>query len=70
MTYFTVNVPEATPATLSIYDVNGRLVAQPFKGVIDAGKQYIEWQASVASGLYIATFTTTTQNKSVKVLVK
>ena len=57
-------------AVLTIYDVNGAVVATPFDGVLQAGKQYVEWRADVPAGVYVATLTTTQGVSTVKVLVK
>ena len=67
---FATNFAVATQATLAIYDVNGVLVATPFDGVLAAGKQYIEWNANVPAGIYIATLTTAQGVETVKLLVK
>ncbi len=67
---FAVNVPAATPATLTIYNVNGALVATPFNGELSGGKQYIEWAADVPAGMYIATLTTSQGVETVKLIVK
>lgn len=67
---FVTNMPQATQATLAIYNVNGRLVATPFDGVLKAGKQYIEWNANVPAGIYVATLTTQQGRQSVKLVIK
>ena len=69
-TLFAVNTPADTQATLAVYNVNGALVATPFDGVLAAGKQYIEWNANVPAGIYIATLTTAQGVETVKLLVK
>ncbi|MBR5843905.1 MAG: T9SS type A sorting domain-containing protein [Bacteroidaceae bacterium] len=67
---FATNFATATQATLAVYDINGALVATPFDGVLAAGKQYIEWNANVPAGIYLATLTTANGVETVKVLVK
>ena len=67
---FATNLATATQATLAIYDINGALVATPFEGVLAAGRQYIEWNANVPAGIYLATLTTAQGVETVKVLVK
>ena len=67
---FATNLAAATQATLAIYDINGALVATPFEGVLAAGKQYIEWNADVPAGIYLATLTTAYGVETVKLLVK
>ena len=69
-TLFAVNNPVATQAVLNVYDINGVLVAQVFDGVLDAGKQYVEWNANVSAGVYLATLTTARGVETVKILVK
>ena len=67
---FATNFATATQATLAIYDINGALVATPFDGVLAAGRQYIEWNANVPAGIYLATLTTANSVETVKLLVK
>ena len=67
---FVANMNATTQATLAIYDINGALVATPFDGVLAAGKQYIEWNANVPAGIYLATLTTANGVETVKILVK
>ena len=67
---FATNLAAATQATLAIYDINGALVATPFDGVLAAGRQYIEWNANVPAGIYLATLTTANGIETVKLLVK
>ena len=67
---FATNFGAATQATLAVYDINGALVATPFDGVLAAGKQYIEWNANVPAGIYLATLTTANGIETVKLLVK
>ena len=67
---FATNLATATQATLAIYDINGALVATPFDGVLAAGRQYIEWNANVPAGIYLATLTTANSVETVKLLVK
>ena len=69
-TLFAVNTPVAMQASLAIYDMRGTLVAAPFNGMVDAGKQYIEWNANVPAGIYLATLTTANGVETVKLLVK
>ena len=38
---------------LSIYDVNGKIIAEPVKGFMDAGKHYFSFDgSSLSSGIY------------------
>ena len=67
---FATSMSQATPATLTIYNVNGAIVATPFNGVLAAGKQYIEWTADVPAGIYLATLATPQGVETVKLLVK
>lgn len=69
-TLFAVNAPVAMHASLAIYDMQGALVAAPFDGMVDAGRQYIEWNANVPAGVYVAALTTPQGVETVKVLVK
>lgn len=67
---FAVDMPQTGAATLAIYNVNGVLVATPFDGELAAGKRYIEWNANVPAGIYVATFTSAQGVQTVKLLVK
>jgi hypothetical protein len=69
-TLFAVNTPVAAQATLAIYDMRGALVATPFDGMLNGGKQYIEWNANVPAGVYVATLTTENGVETAKLLVK
>lgn len=51
---FDLVVPEAGPASLALYDVHGRLVAQPLRGGLDAGKHTIQWSGSDDRGAALA----------------
>ena len=50
--------------------VDGTYVAMPFSGRLQAGKQYVEWNAYIPAGIYLATLTTTNGVETVKLLVK
>ena len=52
---------------LSVYDVNGRLVARPLCRKMAAGRQTIEWQHNVA-GIYFAILSVSGQRTITKVL--
>lgn len=67
---FAANMEVPTQATLSIYNVNGALVATPFDGVLAAGNQYIEWTADVPAGVYVAVLTTAQGVYTVKLVVR
>lgn len=69
-TLFAVETQQATQAVLTVYDLSGAVVATPFDGVLNAGKQYIEWNANAPAGVYLATLATTNGVKTVKLLVK
>jgi hypothetical protein len=57
-TELTFTLPAEGPATLSVYDVSGRLVARPFAGPADAGATRVAWDCrdsngqNLASGVY------------------
>ncbi|MBP3671849.1 MAG: T9SS type A sorting domain-containing protein, partial [Bacteroidaceae bacterium] len=57
-------------ATLSIYNMNGALVATPFDGELAAGRQYISWLVDAPAGIYLATLSTPYGSETVKLLVK
>lgn len=69
-TLFAVDAPQAVNAMLTVYDLSGAVVATPFNGMLNAGKQYIEWNINVPAGIYVATLTTANGVETVKVLVK
>jgi hypothetical protein len=49
---FYMTLPMDVHLTLNIYDVTGRLIAQPLKGNLSAGYYRITWSAQVSSGIY------------------
>ena len=67
---FTIYAAESTSATLTIYNVDGTYMAMPFSGRLQAGKQYVEWNAYIPAGIYLATLTTTYGVETIKILVK
>ena len=67
---FAVNAPANMQATLSIYNMNGALVATPFDGELAAGRQYISWLVDAPAGIYLATLSTPYGTETVKILVK
>jgi hypothetical protein len=66
------HLPEATPATLQVYDLTGRLVATPFSGrPFKAGNQQVEVDLGhLPAGLYSAVFTAGSQRGTTKVVVE
>ena len=67
---FVANTPANVQATLSIYNMNGALVATPFDGELAAGRQYISWLVDAPAGIYLATLSTPYGTETVKILVK
>jgi len=67
---FVANTPANVQATLSIYNMNGALVATPFDGELAAGRQYISWLVDAPAGIYLATLSTPYGTETVKLLVK
>ena len=67
--HFVVNAKETVPATISIYNVNGTFVAQPYNGVLRNGTQYVEWHAP-CKGVYLAVFTTPQKREAIKSVIK
>ena len=62
------NLPEATHAVVSIYDLMGRKVTTLVDGRMDAGSHQVLWNADYASsGVYFARLETTEHMKSLKV---
>ena len=54
------SLPKSGPATLNIFDLNGRLVRRLVDGVQAAGRQQVEWDgrfddgSTAANGMYFA----------------
>lgn len=67
---FTIYVDDMTAATISIYNTNGTLVAQPFEGELSDGTQCITWECNVPAGLYLATLQTANGTKTIKIITK
>ncbi len=61
-TWFAFDLPRAASATLEIYDANGRRVARPWEGGLEAGRHVLRWTGRddqgrrLAAGLYFARF--------------
>ena len=61
-TTFTIEVPSAAPVSLSVHDVNGRLVRTLLSGEVGAGVHRVTWNgtdergAPVGSGVYLVQF--------------
>ncbi len=55
---FVVDNKVVTEASITIYNTDGLVVAQPFKGLLNPGKQHITWHHELASGIYLVTLTT------------
>jgi hypothetical protein len=49
--------PEPSEVEISIYDIDGRLVAQVFNGDVGEGNQSASWQAEGSSGIYFCRIT-------------
>jgi hypothetical protein len=49
---FYMTLPMDTYLTLNIYDVTGRLIAQPLMGTKSAGYHEVMWETKVSSGVY------------------
>jgi len=62
------------PVSLRIFDVSGRLVAEPYRGTLDAGAHSVGWSGrtasgvTVARGLYFARLQTPRESPTIKVL--
>ncbi len=66
-------IPKASIATLSVYDINGNLIKTLFEGYLDQGKHYFGWHANGAPcGIYLVRLSLSDHsNKVIKlVLVK
>lgn len=71
-TQFIVDNEKSGLADLSIYSLSGQKMAVAYHGQLDKGVHEITWNvaAQVSSGAYIATLTTATGSKSVRIIVK
>jgi hypothetical protein len=69
---FSFGMPAAGEASLEIFDVAGRRVAQPLAGAVEAGWRELRWDGRtldgrrVGQGVYFARLTTPDGSKSVK----
>jgi hypothetical protein len=69
---FSFGMPVASEASLVIFDVAGRRVAQPLAGAVEAGRRELRWDGRmldgrrVGQGVYFARLTTPDGSKSVK----
>jgi len=53
-TRFSFTLPRAGSVTLRVFDVQGRLVAEPLRAERPAGPQTLEWNGHAAPGVYFA----------------
>jgi len=62
------------PVSLRVFDVSGRLVAQLYRGNMEAGPHSVSWNgrtssgAALARGLYFARLQTPRESPTIKVL--
>jgi hypothetical protein len=62
------------PVSLALYDVSGRLVAELYRGNMDAGAHSVAWNgrmssgAAAARGIYLARLKTPRESPTIKVL--
>ena len=54
VTKISYGLPEASPTTIRVYDISGRLVATLVDGETTAGRHTVTWEAaSIATGVYL-----------------
>ena len=74
-TAISFNVPEPAHATVSVYDVTGRIVAELLNDHIDTGRHSVNWNGrnqsgkEVPSGIYIYTLSAGNQNLARKMVL-
>jgi hypothetical protein len=73
--HFSVDVPREQHVTLSVFDVNGRLVERIADQVLSPGPHRFEWAvrdaggSRVSSGLYFARLTTASGKKTARIVI-
>jgi hypothetical protein len=64
------SLSSAGPINITIHDLLGRIVSEPFSGSLEVGQHSITWEAnSLASGLYICQMTTTQSVTTTKLVL-
>ena len=66
-----VNTKEQ-PGSISIYDMQGKLVTTAYNGVMPQGSNYITWNASscnLSKGIYLATLASQEGTATVKIII-
>lgn len=67
---FAVDVQEYTPATISLYNINGVHIVTPFDGNLPAGREIVACATNLPSGIYFATLSTPNDVKTIKIIIK
>ena len=71
---FLVNQPRTGPVDLSVFDIQGRLVATPFRGNVEAGEHAVTWNGEnrrgqpVPSGAYFVRLVTRGKTVRLKIV--
>ncbi len=69
-TTISYHLPEASPVSLSIYNILGQKVATLVDGIQQAGEHKVVWDAAkIASGLYFGKLVTVSKNKNTKMML-
>ncbi len=66
---FVTDAATATQAVITVYNVAGAIVAQPFDGILDGAMHRITWEADVPAGMYLATLATPQGVETIKVII-
>lgn len=66
---FCITLANSGNATITIYDLSGKIVDTAYTGTLNSGKNIIEWD-NVPSGLYIAQIKCGSYNETIKLTIK
>lgn len=67
---FVVDSKQAAQAIITVYNLDGTIVAQPFIGQLNQGRQCVTWHHEVSTGVYLATLTTPQGLFTTKIFIK
>jgi flagellar hook assembly protein FlgD len=71
---FKIKSPVPTPASVSIYDISGRMIRQLRTNISADGMQSVEWDGKLANGsvasagIYIVHIATTVRFETIKII--
>ena len=66
---FTLAIPDIAQVQLSIYDVSGRMIAEPIYEQLSAGNHEIHWNPEISAGIYFYSLQSPWENRNGKIVL-